>query len=50
MYISNDNTQNYHFCRLQKVVETFGHSNHDTINQNVIEAPKVVKPTNKKML
>ena len=26
MYISNVNTQNYPFCRLQLVVETFGHS------------------------
>ena len=26
MYISNDDTQNYPFCRLKLVVETFGHS------------------------
>ena len=26
MYIPNDETQNYSFCRLQLVVETFGHS------------------------
>ena len=26
MYISNDDTQNYPFFRLQLVVETFGHS------------------------
>ena len=26
MYIPNDVTQNYPFCRLQLVVETFGHS------------------------
>ena len=25
MYILNDDTQYYHFCRLQWVVETFGH-------------------------
>ncbi len=43
MYIYNDNTQNYHICRLQLVVETFG----NLINQNSIEVPKVVKPTNK---
>ena len=24
--IANDDTQNYHFCRLQLVVETYGHS------------------------
>ena len=26
MYISNDDTQNYPFCRLQLAVETFGQS------------------------
>ena len=26
MYIPNDDTNNYHFCRLRLVVETFGHS------------------------
>ena len=26
MYIRNDDTQNYHFCSLQLVVEWFGHS------------------------
>ena len=26
MYIYNDDKQNYHFCRLQLVVEKFGHS------------------------
>ena len=31
MYTSNDDTQNYPVCRLQLVVETFGHST----NQNV---------------
>ena len=25
-YIPKDDTQNYHFCRLQSVVESFGHS------------------------
>ena len=25
MYIPNDNTENYLFCRLQSAVETFGH-------------------------
>ena len=25
MYIPNDNTQNYPFCRLQLVVENYGH-------------------------
>ena len=26
IYIPNDATQNYHLCRLQIVVEMFGHS------------------------
>ena len=26
MYIPDDDTQNYPFCRLQLVIETFGHS------------------------
>ena len=30
IYISNENTQNYHICRLQLVVETFGHSVKET--------------------
>ena len=38
MYIINDNTQNYAFCRLQLVAE------------NSIKVPKVVEPTNKKTL
>ncbi len=43
MYISNVDTQNTPFCRLQLVVETFGHST----NKNSI---KVVEQTNKKTL
>ena len=39
-YISNDDTQNSHFCRLQLLVES--------TNQNSLKVPKVVKPTNKK--
>ena len=40
------------FCRLQKkVVETFGQStSYEPTNQNSIKVPKVVKPTNTKML
>ena len=49
MYISDDDTQNYPFCRLQLVFETFGHSVKWTI-KNSTKVPKVVKPTNKKML
>ena len=49
MYISNDDRQNYPFCLLQLVVETFEHNTQldEPTNKKV---PKVVKPTNKKML
>ena len=30
MYIPNDDTQSYPFCRLQLVVDTFGHSTYLT--------------------
>ena len=37
MYIPNDDTQNYQFCRLQLVDETFGHSTY----QNSIKVIKL---------
>ena len=46
MYIPNVNSENCHFYILQLVVETFGHQT----NQNSVEVPKVVSPTNKKTL
>ena len=46
MYISNDDTQNYTFCRLQLVVETFG----KPTNPNLIKVPRVVDSNNKKSL
>ena len=49
MYIPNDENQNYFFCRLQLVVETFGTKLNKTNNQNSIKVPKVVKSTNKKL-
>ena len=42
MYTPNDDTQSYPLCRLQLVVETFGHS--------TIKVPKVVRSANKKSL
>ena len=42
MYISNDDNQNYPFCRL--VVETFGKLNKPA-NQNLIKVHEVVKET-----
>ena len=50
MYITNDDTQNYHFCRLKLVVETFEHSTWLTNQSKFTEVPKVVKPTNKETL
>ena len=47
MYISNDDTQNYPFCRLQLVAEMFDTQINKPTNKKV---PKVVKPTNKKTL
>ena len=47
MYIPNDDTQNSLFCRVQLLVETFGH----WMNQsNSLKDPKVVQPTNEKTL
>ena len=48
MFISNNDTQNYPFHRLQLVVETLGHSTNEPNNQNSIKVPKVVRLTNKK--
>ncbi len=50
MYSPNDDAQNYAFCRLQLVVKTFGHLTYEPTNHILIKLPKVVKPTNKKML
>ena len=50
MYIPNDDTLNYHICRLQLVVKTFRHSINEPTNKNLIKVPKVVKSTNKKTL
>ena len=46
MYIPNNDAQNYPFCRLQLVVETFEHAKNKPTNQNSIIVPKFVKPTN----
>ena len=42
MYISNDDTQNFPFCRLQLEVETFGHSINESTNQNSIQVSKLL--------
>ena len=41
IYKLNYDTQNYIFCRLKLVVETFGHSKALT-NQNLFKVPKVL--------
>ena len=33
MYIANDDTQNYPFCRFKLVFETFEHSTYEPTNQ-----------------
>ena len=47
MYNPNDDTKNYHFCRILLEVET---QLDKTINQNSTKGQKVVKPTIKKKL
>ena len=37
MYIHNDDTQNYDFCRFQLVVETFGTKLNEPTNLNSIK-------------
>ena len=44
MYIPNDKTQNYPYCRLHLVVETIWTINEPT-TQNSLKVQKVVKPT-----
>ena len=48
MYISNYDTQNYHFCRLKLEVKTFEHSTAPN-NQNS-QVPNVIKTAKKKTL
>ena len=46
-YIPNDDTQNYHFCRLQLVVETRNTQLNEPTIRYTIKVSKVAKPTNK---
>ena len=50
MYISNDDTQNYPFYRLQLVLKHLYTKLNEPTIQNLIKVPKVVKPTNMKTL
>ena len=45
MNVTNDDTQNYPFCRLHLAVDT---QLNELTNQNFIKVPKVVNSTNKK--
>ena len=40
MYIPNGDTQNYHLCRLQLVVELFGYSTSRTNQSKFIKSPQ----------
>ena len=48
MYIPNNYTQNYLFCRSPRLVDMFEHSRANQSKFN--ESPQVVKQTNKKTL
>ena len=41
MYISNNDIQNYLFCRLQLLVETFGHSTLSTNESKFNKSPQI---------
>ena len=48
MYIPKGDTQNYHFCRLKLVVETFEHSTFWVNQSKFFKVAKVVKPMNER--
>ena len=50
MYIPNVNKQNYLFCILQLVVESFDTKLNKPTNQNSLNVPIAVKPTKMKTL
>ena len=47
MYISNNDKQNYLFCRLQSLVETFGHYLSRNNQTQMKKNTKSFNPTNK---
>ena len=47
MYICNDNTKTYPFCRLQSVVKRLDTQPSEPANQDLIKVFKVIKPTSK---
>ena len=52
IFIPNDDTRNYSFCRLHLVVVLFGQDTqlNEPTNENSMKVPKVVKPTNEKTI
>ena len=50
MYIQNDDSQNYTFCRLQLVVDRLETQLNESTNQSSIKVPKIVKTTTIKTL
>ena len=50
MYIANNDSQNYPFCRLHEVVESLETQLNEPTKQNSTKVPKVVKQTSKKTL
>ena len=49
LYIPNNKTLNHPFCRLELAVKTYNQHNKKN-NQNSVKVPKVVKPTNEKIV
>ena len=49
MYIPKDDTQNYPFCRLKLMVETYEHSTLCIKQSKFTQVSKNIKPTNKKI-
>ena len=47
MYIPNDETQNYPFCKLELVMKTLNTQPNDPTNQNSLKS-HCFKPTNKR--
>ena len=47
LYIPNNYTQNYSYCRLQFMVKHLDTQLNQPTNQNLIKVPKVVKQMNK---
>ena len=42
MYLPNDDTQNYPFCRLELVIETLETQLNESTNHNSLKSPKVL--------